>query len=127
MNVDKIKQLLFEFGGLYDVVSKKVLDFLEPCLDYDVPRCHHKIAFCECGNTFDFRESILTPEKFIVEKFCPFCGVINKHNTLRQEGPFSIPVLVRAKTFLKCVRCSKHAESYDHKYCSACQHILEWF
>ena len=39
---------------LYSDLAELLLEFLEPCLDYDVPKCTHKNAFCQCGNIFEF-------------------------------------------------------------------------
>ena len=74
------------------------------------------MAFCQCGS-FRFRES------FPSEKFCPFCATPNPQ---KPEMPSyqaqDIPKLVlRRSTHLHCRRCNKTAESYSHKFCSACQ------
>ena len=112
---------------LYSDLAGLVLEFLEPCLDYSLPKCIHtnkRYAFCHCGNVFEFRSSWNDSERILLEKFCPFCGTPNPHKTriLENEPPF----LVRTKNYLKCICCSKHAESYDHKFCSTCQHKLDW-
>ena len=121
MSPTELKKIL----PLYTVLSELVLGFLDPCFDYSTPKCRHKKAFCRCGNEFEFRESrFIHSERILLENFCPFCGTPNPHKTriLENEPPF----LVRTKNYLKCICCSKHAESYDHKFCSTCQHKLDW-
>ena len=118
MNISKtqIKKIL----PLYSDLADLLLEFLEPCLDYEVPNCTHKNAFCQCGNIFEFH-SRFDEKKILLEKFCPFCGTANPHKSrIREDGRF----LVRTKKHLGCPRCSKHAESYEHKFCSVCQHKL---
>ena len=102
---------------LYSDLAELLLEFLEPCLDYDVPKCTHKNAFCQCGNIFEFHGV----KNILLENFCPFCGRANPHKSRIREDSF---FLVRAKKHLWCSRCSKRAESYQHKFCSACQHKL---
>ena len=51
-----------------------------------------------------------------------FCGTENPHHSRIQED-FGL-ALVRAKKHLGCPRCLKRAESYEHKFCSVCQHKL---
>ena len=126
------KQQLKESIPLYSDLAEYVLKFLEPCLDYDVPKCTHEIAFCQCGNTFEFHSIWFAKNcpKVLLEKFCPFCGTANPHKTKipefeQLEDGRSFPFLVRSKKYLVCSYCEKHAESYDHKFCSACQHKLK--
>ena len=111
---------------LYSDLAGLVLEFLEPCLDYSLPKCIHtnkRYAFCHCGNVFEFRSSWNDSERILLEKFCPFCGTLNPHKTQFSELD---KFLVQTKSFLRCNRCSKHAESYDHKFCSSCQHKLSY-
>ena len=111
------KSQLKKIIPLFSDLSDLLLEFLEPCLDYSVSTCTHKNAFCQCGNIFKFNRS----ERILLEKFCPFCGTANPHKSKIRED---LLFLVRSKKYLGCPRCSKHAESYDHKFCSACQHKL---
>ena len=146
------KQQLENVIPLYSVLSKLVVEFLEPCLDYDVPKCNHKIAHCVCGNNFEFRYPLypyhaLRPKgrRVLLEKFCPYCGAPNKHNSpdspkwLHQGWRMKPSTLemsflsrrqkkVQSQTnkYLSCPRCETLAESYDHKYCTKCQYKLEW-
>ncbi len=110
---------------LYDDLIDLLLEFLDPCLDYSVPKCTHDVAFCTCGQIFNFRQiGESTSDKVLVENYCPFCARPNPHKTSTpcyQGVP--IPVLVRT-THLHCGRCNKTAESYNHKFCSICQHTL---
>ncbi len=108
---------------LYSDLAELLLEFLEPCLDYDVAECTHKNAFCQCGNIFKFQTNLFGGEKILLEKFCPFCGTPNPHKSRIPEDGTRL-VLVRAKKRLGCPHCLKHAESYEHKFCSACQHKL---
>ncbi len=120
MNISKtqIKKIL----PLYSDLADLLLEFLEPCLDYDVLKCTHKNAFCRCGNIFEFHSSRSGDgEKILLENFCPFCGRANPHKSrIRDDGYF----LMRAKKYLRCPQCFKRAESYDHQFCSVCQHKL---
>ena len=144
------KQQLENVIPLYSVLSKLVVEFLEPCLDYDVPKCNHKIAWCTCGNTFEFRRPLYPyqarKKRILLEKFCPFCGAPNKHNSpdnpkwLHQgwrmkwdhcsvdkhlkRTKHSVAARRKIK-YLICPQCDTLAESYDHKYCSKCQYKLE--
>ncbi len=111
---------------LYPDLANLLLEFLEPCLDYDVAECTHKNAFCPCGNIFKFHPNLFSGEKILLEKFCPFCGTPNPHKSRIPEDGTRL-VLVKAKKYLRCPRCSKHAESYDHKFCTTCQHKLAGF
>ncbi len=81
-----------------------------------------KYFFCQCGNIFEFKTNLINREKILLEKFCPFCGTENPHHSRIQED-FGL-ALVRAKKHLGCPRCLKRAESYEHKFCSVCQHKL---
>lgn len=109
---------------LYSDLAGLVLEFLEPCFDYSVSTCTHEKAFCQCGNLFKFHVGLFHTERLLLEKFCPLCGTENPHKTLiLGEYP---PVLVRTKKYLKCPRCFKHAESYQHHFCSGCQHKLAY-
>ena len=143
--MDQIKRQLGENSPLYSVLVDVITEYLEPCLDYDVPKCTHKIAFCSCGNTFAFRYPLYPDharkKRILLEKFCPYCGEPNKHNSpdspkwlhqgwrmtpswsdvKRQPQYQSYP-----KKYLSCPRCEILAESYEHKYCTTCQHKLEW-
>ena len=120
---DQLKQII----PLYSDLADLLLEFLEPCLDYSVSTCTHKNAFCHCGNIyltqiwFDLLD-IPHSEKFLLEKFCPFCGTANPHKSKIRVTRFRY--LVRAKKYLGCPRCLKQSESYDHKFCSSCQHKL---
>lgn len=107
---------------LYSDLTDLLLEFLEPCLDYDVVECTHKNTFCQCGNIFEFKTNFINKEKILLEKFCPFCGTENPHHSRIQED-FGL-ALVRAKKHLGCPRCLKRAESYEHKFCSVCQYKL---
>ena len=118
---------------LYSDLTDLLLEFLEPCLDYDVAECTHKNTFCQCGNIFEFKINLINREKILLEKFCPFCGTENPHHSRIQMQPKSPYcdysfggglALVRAKKHLGCPRCLKRAESYEHKFCSVCQHKL---
>ena len=145
------KQQLENAIPLYCVLSKLVVEFLEPCLDYEVPKCNHKIAFCTCGNTFEFRHPLYPSharkKRILLEKFCPFCGEPNKHNSpdnpkwLQQgwrtkppileitktfEQKHKIQIQIQTKKYLNCEHCDILAESSDHTYCSKCHHQLEW-
>ena len=109
---------------LYPDLSVLVLEYLEPCLDYSVPKCPHAKAFCPCGNEYEFRQSWFTQgEKTLLEKFCPLCGTENPHKTTSLQDPL---FLVRTKKNLACPQCKKHAASYGHKFCSGCKHELAW-
>jgi len=144
------KQQLKKNIPLYPVLSDLVVEFLEPCLDYSVPKCNHKIAFCICGNTFEFRHPLYPyhakDKRILLEKFCSYCGEPNKHKSpdspkwLHQEwrkkpSTSEMSFLsrcqktqgqIQTKKYLNCRRCATLAESYDHKYCTLCQHKLEW-
>ena len=143
------KQQLENVIPLYSVLSKLVVEFLEPCLDYDVAKCNHKIAWCTCGNTFEFRRPLYPyqarKKRILLEKFCPFCGAPNKHNSpdnpkwLHQGWRIKPSLLkitkvleskqkiqIQTKKYLNCPHCDTLAESYDHKYCTKCQYKLEW-
>ena len=151
--MEQIKQQLEEYSPLYSILVDLVTGFLEPCLDYDVPKCNHKIAHCVCGNIFEFRHPLYPAhargKRVLVEKFCPYCGAPNKHNSpdspnWLQQGwrilpsTLEIPFLSRQlssnkslsqhtkKKYLNCSWCATRAESYDHKYCTKCQHKLTW-
>ena len=118
------KSQLKKIIPLFSDLSDLLLEFLEPCLDYSVSTCTHKNAFCQCGNIFRFKPHFTNTSgsrKSLAEKFCPFCGTANPHKSKIRED---LLFLVRSKKYLGCPRCSKHAESYDHKFCSACQHKL---
>ncbi len=121
----KISKIQFKkIIPLYSDLANLLLEFLEPCLDYDVDECTHKNAFCQCGNIFEFQTNFFSGKKILLEKFCPFCGTPNAHKSrIREDGTPRL-VLVRTKKYLGCPRCSKHAESYQHKFCSVCQHKL---
>ncbi len=142
------KQQLKEIIPLYSVLSGLVVEFLEPCLDYDVPKCNHKIAFCTCGNTFEFRHPLYPyhakEKRILLEKFCAYCGEPNKHKSpdspkwLHQGWRIKPSFLemsflskkkkgrIQTKKYLNCSRCETLAESYDHTYCTLCRHKLEW-
>ncbi len=143
------KRQLENIIPLYSVLSKLVVEFLEPCLDYDVPKCNHKIAWCTCGNTFKFRRPLYPyqarEKRILLEKFCPFCGEANKHNSpdspkwLHQGWRMKPSLLkitkvlkwkqkiqIKTKPYLNCPHCDTLAESDDHQYCTKCQHKLEW-
>ena len=149
VGMDQIKQQLVDHSPLYSVLVDVITEYLEPCLDYDVPNCNHKIAFCTCGNTFEFRHPLYPDhareKRILLEKFCPFCGAPNKHNSpdspkwLHQgwrmkPSTLEMSFLPRrqkkgqsqTKKYLSCPRCETLAESYDHKYCTKCQYKLEW-
>lgn len=121
------KQQLKESIPLYSDLASLVIEFLEPCIDYAASKCNHKIAFCRCGNTFDFRprQALRRPfisfstERFLLEKFCPFCAAPNKHYT-KEDVQLSFQFQVGKKNLVKCPHCHKFAESYDHNYCTAC-------
>ena len=113
------QQQLKQIIPLYSDLFNLLLEFLEPCLDYSVSTCVHKNAFCPCGNVFEFHS--FHSEKFLLERFCPFCRTSKPHQSIIR---LNNRVLVRAKKHLGCPRCSKQAESYDHKFCSDCQHKL---
>ena len=116
------KSQLKKIIPLYSDLTDLLLEFLEPCLDYDVAECTHKNAFCRCGNIFEFQTNRFGGGQNLVEKFCPFCGTANPHKSrIREDGCF----FVRTKNHLRCPRCLKHAESYKHSYCSSCQHKYE--
>lgn len=115
------KPQLQKIVPLYSDLVDLLVEFLEPCIDYTVPKCTHKNAFCRCGYLFEFRSSVLAPERVLLEQFCPFCGTPNPHKTNSLNG---FPFLVRAKKHLACPRCFKHASSYEHRFCSSCQHKL---
>jgi hypothetical protein len=116
------KSQLKQIIPLYSDLADLLLEFLEPCLDYSVSTCPHKNAFCQCGNVFEFRTTMLFKKIVLLEKFCPFCGTENPHTSRIQENAL---VLKRSKKHLRCPRCFIHAESYDHKFCSTCQHKYE--
>jgi hypothetical protein len=146
------KQQLENVIPLYSVLSKLVVEFLEPCLDYDVPKCNHKIAHCVCGNNFEFRYPLypyhaLRPKgrRVLLEKFCPFCGEPNKHKSpdspkclnqgwrmkpsllkITKVLEWNQKIQIQTKKYLNCSNCDTLAESYDHKYCTKCQNKLEW-
>ena len=146
------KQELKQIIPLYSVLTDLVLEFLEPCLDYDVPKCNHHIAFCSCGNNFEFRHPLYPlsarGKRVLVENFCPYCGNPNKHQTpdspacLRQGWRIPFPSsppsrdtdfcswephggIPQAK-YLTCPHCTAQAESFHHTYCSGCGRRLEW-
>ena len=96
----------------------------EPCLDYSVPKCTHEVAFCKCGHRYKFYHSFFSGEKYLWDKFCPFCSSPNPHKTEIQPT-FSPGPLVRS-THLICNICKKSAESYAHKFCNACQTPYGW-
>ncbi len=100
-------------------LTNLLVGFLEPCLDYSVPKCTHEVALCRCGFVYQVYENILR-EKFLLEKFCPMCSRPNPHNTPHNIHAHPIPILLRT-TRLNCTHCDKTAESYDHKFCSGCQ------
>ena len=141
------KSQLKKIIPLYSDLTDLLLEFLEPCLDYDVPKCTHKIAHCVCGNNFDFRYPLYPyharEKRILLEKFCPFCGEPNKHNSpdspkwlhqgwrmkpslLEMPAMLTNPIQIQTKKYLNCSQCDTLAESYDHKYCTKCQHKLEW-
>ena len=151
--MDQIKRALVDNSPLYPVLADVVTAYLEPCLDYDVLKCNHKVAFCVCGNTFEFRRPLYPAhargKRVLVEKFCPHCGEPNPHKSpddpkwlqrgwwMAQEKRKALKAWTswnggirveppRGKEHLKCPRCETRAESYDHIYCTACQHKLEW-
>ncbi len=151
--MDQIKRALVDNSPLYPVLADVVTAYLEPCLDYDVLKCNHKVAFCVCGNTFEFRRPLYPAhargKRVLVEKFCPHCGEPNPHKSpddpkwlqrgwwMAQEKRKALKAWTswnggirvkppRGKKYLKCPRCETRADSYDHIYCTACQHKLEW-
>ena len=145
--MDKIKQQLQAYSPLYSVLTDRVIEFLEPCLDYDVPKCNHKIAFCTCGNSFQFRHPLYPSnareKRILLEKFCPYCGEPNRHNSpdspkwlhqgwrMKREPSWTAEKRSQknqmpTKKYLNCPYCEAVAESYDHKYCTQCPHKLKW-
>jgi len=113
---------------LYSDLTDLLIEFLEPCLDYSVPQCTHEVAFCQCGNTFQFHENWTpTSKKFLLEKFCPFCAMPNPHKTGMPCSQDNIPnrPIFRRTTHLQCRRCNNTIESYAHKFCSACQNPID--
>ena len=78
--MDQIKQQLVDHSPLYSVLVDVITEYLEPCIDYDVPKCNHKIAFCVCGNTFDFRYPLYPyharEKRILLENFWGFnCNI----------------------------------------------------
>ncbi len=145
------KQQLKETIPLYSVLTDLIIDFLEPCIDYDVPYCNHKIAFCMCGYIFEFRYPLYPDsareKRILIEKFCPSCSKPNKHkspNNLkwlkhgwRMNPSWSAEECQpqfqgaprrhgQTKNYLKCSKCVTLAESYTHKYCIKCHYPLIW-
>ena len=129
--MDQIKQQLEDHSPLYSVLIDLVAEFLEPCLDYDVSNCNHKKAFCSCGNTFQFR-SLARGERIWLEKFCPYCGEPNKHNSLDyyfSQGDWSngqSQFQSRPGKHFICPRCAAFIDFYGYKYCTQCRHKLKW-
>ncbi len=140
----KTRKEIAEAIPLYPVLSSLVIDYLEPCLDYSVPRCEHKIAFCLCGNSFMFRSPLYPlharTKRVLMEKFCPICGSPNFHESpdspkwLRHGWRMDARVLPCSenprrrltKKYLSCSKCRLLAEASDHTYCMLCQARLRW-
>jgi len=139
------KHQLKETIPLYSVLADLIIEFLDPCLDYDVPHCNHKIAFCICGHTFEFRyplyPSSAREKRILIEKFCPYCGKPNKHKSpdnpkwlhhgWRMNPSWSAEERQpqfqnQTKKYIKCNKCATLAESYTYKYCTKCPHQLMW-
>ena len=116
---------------LYSDLTDLLTEFLEPCLDYSVPKCPHEKAYCHCGHNFEFHDSppinffpddersSVSSKKYLWEKFCPLCSRPNQHKT--ETPPPLFPGPLRRSTHLTCKSCYNTAEDYGHQFCSACQ------
>ena len=124
--MDQLKRHLEDHSPLYSVLIDQVVDFLEPCLDYDDFNCNHKIAFCSCGNTFQFRDHS-RGKRIWLEKFCPWCGEPNKHNSLdRQcESNGLAQFQSRPGKYFVCPQCAAFIDFVGYKYCPQCRHKLK--
>jgi len=122
-DLDELKKSIQEH--LYSDLTDLLIEFLEPCLDYSVSKCTHEVAFCKCGHRYKFYHSFFSGEKYLWDKFCPFCSRPNPHKTEIQHPSFFPGPLVRS-THLTCNICKKSAESYAHKFCNACQTPYGW-
>ena len=117
---------------LYSDLADLLIEYLEPCMDYASSKCQHGSPQCKCGHHYHFHEVFWNDmngwEKILLENFCPFCGSPNTHKTPKPKGDENsgiYPVFLTRSTHLNCPNCYKNAESYDHRFCSACQTPLK--
>ncbi len=125
--MNQLKRHLEDHSPLYSVLIDQVVDFLEPCVDYDVFNCTHKNAFCSCGNIFQSRGHAGGGRVWL-EKFCPWCGAPNKHNPPgRQSGSTRLPQFQsRPGKYFFCPQCAAFVNCVEYKYCPQCRHKLKW-